>query len=426
MHQQTVSAFVRPTMRFVNRDKCDWAKNKEAVDEYTARTPELMIAHAYALEQRLAAHHKRVKRGESLMPFHYVADFWEAMHKGTRLPRPDPELGHMDRYELSFDSVWETGFWYEQVIKRLGGCSGVLKHFLVLCGLSEQTSLHELAIALYGPYLQSRVPDRAQVQFHRSSEWLQPLMQTRQVFAWGAIPHLHNRKVEGVEVVLGMHLAVYIVAQGLLCRGWKRTSDGYTVITHLSNMAHMSLELAMLFVHTRVEKAAIPANSGALLLPQRSPLGKGPARITFDERLHVDSTDAVHDMLCMRARTAGTWRVLGGDKPFLQLLDVRCEVASAREMFPFPPESVAHMHTHYVMMHNAQRSLYLVDANKTRHAGNLTALAMRLYGIYVTSDMVSYVPVTITHCVTRAGREIPCVTYADGYVFTLRLDGSDM
>jgi hypothetical protein len=44
-------------------------------------------------------------------------------------------------------------------------------------------------------------------------------MQTRQVFAWGALPHLHNRKVEGVEVVLGMHLAVYTIAQGLLCRG---------------------------------------------------------------------------------------------------------------------------------------------------------------------------------------------------------------
>jgi hypothetical protein len=45
------------------------------------------------------------------------------------------------------------------------------------------------------------------------------------------------------------------------------------------------------------------------------------------------------------------------------------------------------------MMHNAQRSLYLVDANKTGHAGNLTALAMRLYGIYVMSDIASYVPV---------------------------------
>ena len=61
----------------------------------------------------------------------------------------------MDRFELCFDAVWETGYWYEQVIRRLGGCT-VVQHFLVLCGLGEDTTLRELAIAIYGPYLLAR------------------------------------------------------------------------------------------------------------------------------------------------------------------------------------------------------------------------------------------------------------------------------
>ena len=48
------------------------------------------------------------------MNFHRPHEFWEAVHKGTRIPRPDPEIGKMDRYDLDFESVWETRYWYDR------------------------------------------------------------------------------------------------------------------------------------------------------------------------------------------------------------------------------------------------------------------------------------------------------------------------
>ena len=81
LQQQGQSVFVRPTIRFVSREKCDWAKNKEATDEFTAATPERMIAHPFAREQRACAHAARVKRGGAWPAFNNVAEFWEAMHR---------------------------------------------------------------------------------------------------------------------------------------------------------------------------------------------------------------------------------------------------------------------------------------------------------------------------------------------------------
>ena len=64
-----------------------------------------------------------------LLPYHYPHEFWEAANKGTRLPRPDPENGKMDRYELDFQPVWETGHRYEQAFRRFGPCRELMKLF---------------------------------------------------------------------------------------------------------------------------------------------------------------------------------------------------------------------------------------------------------------------------------------------------------
>ena len=432
-HDKEISAYVAPSMLFVSRGKADWARKQgktEEADEYTAGTSTRMLAHAYALEQSQEAHKRRVERGVALLPFHYPHEYWEAVHKGTRMPRPDPEMGKMDRYELTFDSVWETGYWYEQVIRRLGGCRGLMKHFLVLCGLDEDTSLREFMIVLLSPYLRKRVSERSDVKFHNTGEWNAPILACKEVFAWGAQPHTRDRKIEGVEVILSMRLAYYVVAQGLVCRGWTRGKDSYSVVAHLCNMAHMSLELLMMFVHTRVEKAVIAANDGTLALPQRSPYdGGGMAFVVFDERLHVDSIENVNNMLCMRARQSSEWAVLGGDNAFI-VYKSTCDLSDTNTLldevpFPFPPESVSHMQTHFTVMKRCNNNIRTVNPMQAVGYGNLLALAMRLYGCNTTSDMVSYIPATLTQCVTREEREIPCITYACGYMFCLKFESRE-
>jgi hypothetical protein len=404
------SAYVRPRMQFVSREAADWAVNnsgkKEDLDEFTAKTASRIVAHAYALEQTEKAHGVRVQHGTVLAPFEFPHKFWEAAHKGTRLPKMDGDSAGMDRYELLFQPVWQTGYWYEQTIRRLGACRGVMKHFLVLCGMDEDTTLNDLAAAIYAPYLRAHVRDCTAVRFHDNPEWTAPILARPEVFAWGCVPHARSRCIEGVEVILGMSFAHYIVAQALVCRGWRASGDRYSVLVHLRNMAFMSLELLTLFLHTRIEKAVVPANDGHLVLPQRSPHGVGlSAQVPYDERLHVDSVDSVDDMLCLRARQASEWR-FEPSGPSLQYA-TRTDPGD----FPFPPESVAHMPTHYAMMLRAAASL----------PGSL-ALAMRLYGCSVRSEMVSHVPLTLTHCVVRAGREVPCVSFA-GHLAVLSCAG---
>ena len=59
------------------------AAKGEGRDEITAGSPQRMLAHAYALEQRQSAHDVRVRAGQALAPYQFPHDFWEAAHKGT-------------------------------------------------------------------------------------------------------------------------------------------------------------------------------------------------------------------------------------------------------------------------------------------------------------------------------------------------------
>ena len=356
-----ISTFVAPTMQFVYRERADFAKfvsyRQEMLNEFTAKTPQLFLAHSFALQQTERAHNDRVMRAQSLLPYHMPHEFWEAMHKGTRLPRPDSENCRMDRYELDFQPVWETGYWYQQTMDRMKSCRGVMKHFLVLCGMNESTSVRDFAIKIFGPYFKKKIGEEglANLKFHDNKEWNQPIMNSKDMFKWGAQPRVARQKAMGMEVILGMNLPHYIVAQGLVCKGWSHENDGYTVIAHLRNMAYMSQELLSLFIHTRIEKAAISANDGCIIMPQRSPDGLGkPASLVFDERLHMDSVDSVDNMLCMRARQSSGWDLVqNGQRTFLiykPVSELRDSKGVTDEIFPFPPESVMHMQTHFMMM----------------------------------------------------------------------------
>ena len=234
-----------------------------------------------------------------------------------------------------------------------------------------------------------------------------------------------------------MDIVWLIIAQALFANEWSNRSEtSWHVVVHLRNMASATLALVGLFMHTSIEKAAIPANEGALLLAHPSPLTRdrgGPAAICFDERLHVDSflSDANPDpsnMLSVRLLRATCFRLVtlanGASVVYYESM-MRSGVSSwtpehLGELFPYPPESVCHMQTHFGLLDTAYERL-LSDDMKMGQSERTLPLALRLYGKSVESAMLHYIPATLTHCVARDGLEIPCMSFLGGFIFTLQV-----
>jgi len=234
-----------------------------------------------------------------------------------------------------------------------------------------------------------------------------------------------------------MDIVWLIIAQALFANEWRNRSEtSWHVVVHLRNMASATLALVGLFMHTSIEKAAIPANEGALLLAHPSPLTRdrgGPAAICFDERLHVDSflSDANPDpsnMLSVRLLRATCFRLVtlanGASVVYYESM-MRSGVSSwtpehLGELFPYPPESVCHMQTHFGLLDTAYERL-LSDDMKMGQSERTLPLALRLYGKSVESAMLHYIPATLTHCVARDGLEIPCMSFLGGFIFTLQV-----
>jgi hypothetical protein len=171
-------------------------------------------------------------------------------------------------------------------------------------------------------------------------------------------------KLQGTEVNLCMQLVHYVVMQGLgVTRDWNASAHEnahFVSSVHLRNMSHISLGCLSLLLHTCVDKALVPVNSCLIHMPVPSPVlnSKSPAAIEYDPRLHVDthtaSVDGCSDnMLSVSARfpTTSNWVLLELARNehillYKNIANVWPEMRNARyrqDLFPFPPESVAHM-----------------------------------------------------------------------------------
>jgi len=234
-----------------------------------------------------------------------------------------------------------------------------------------------------------------------------------------------------------MDIVWLVISQALFANEWSNRSEGsWHVVVHLRNMASATLALVSLFMHTSIEKAAIPVNDGELLLAHPSPLlrDKGrPAVLCFDERLHVDSilSDGNHDnnnMLNVRMRRGACFRVITLlDKSIVVYYESMLQSGVSSwsperfgELFPYPPDSVYHMQTHFELLNTAYQRLHSNDM-KMEPSEMTLPLALRMYGKRLQSAMVHYIPATLTHCVVRDGVEIPCMTFREGFIFTMQV-----
>jgi hypothetical protein len=120
-----------------------------------------------------------------------------------------------------------------------------------------------------------------------------------------------------------MRLVHYVVMQGLdVTRDWNASAHEnarFVSSVHLRNMSHISLGCLSLLLHTCVDKALVPVNSGLIHMPVPSPVlnSKSPASIEYDPLLHVDTHTAsvdgcIDNMLSVSARfpTTSNWVLL--------------------------------------------------------------------------------------------------------------------
>lgn len=438
------SVFVKPRYRFLESTRPEWHKRREAFnskiplqdqeDDYASGTPERIIASTFAAQQtekRYDWTKESLKSTRSLEPFENPSVFWNAAHAGTRLCKTDNKK--IDKHDLKFDPVWTTGHWYLETISNIGNCRGVVRAFFVLCNLHEKTTYEQFFTKLLLPYMQR---NNIQCEIRKEGNWKNPVLENEEnMFSWMSDPYVHNKVVKGVEVSLVMNVLFFVIAQALCAQEWnteEKTADGtYVATVHLRNVAQMNLQLMSLLLHTHLEKAAIPANDGHVVLIHPSPFMKNfgqPAQIVFDSRLHVDSRYSnlpQSNSLCFRARLPNKWMIcqLADHCRFATYTVVEKNNASGKtidslaDVFPFPPESICHMQAHYEIM----AVVYRRSAAQNGDPVHSLARGMMEYGFSVTSECVRHIPVALTHCTTHLNQEIPCVSYNDAYLFVLKI-----
>lgn len=461
--QERFSAYCQPRLSFVNSETIKgFGRPREghqlAPDNNVSGTPSRVLATSVGAAQKPAEHQRRADKGAcidwrvsgrasaKLQPWENTVEFWKRVRKGTLLPEASTATN--DMHKIKFEYVPYTGLWWDTTMLNSEHCDGLVKSFLLQSDLDTDISLHAFFSELLGPYLRhtqraERVYGGPQAPGVHKNAWASPVLGALRPFQFACAPYIDaQHQPQGVNVNICMSLVHYVLVQGLgVTRDWNAAAHDnsqFVSCVHLRNTSHMTLGLLSLLLHTCCEKAMVPANSGQLRLPLPSPVfnTQSEALVEYDSRLHIDSSlhlmgGASDNMLCVDSRLAKkeNWRLQAfqDGRAALVYASVFSELShsptSARHVFPFPPEAVAHAADFYRHMALAHRR-FAEAVDKDPEPGlcadeNLFALAMLRLGNSIRFEEHNHVQPSLTECVVRDAREIPCVTCEHGYLFTV-------
>jgi hypothetical protein len=109
------------------------------------------------------------------------------------------------------------------------------------------------------------------------------------------------------------------------------------------------------------------------------------------------------------------------------------QATSRASLFPFPPEAVAHIafmfddfllanrkHMEQLEKDNAQ------DADQAAVVSNVFAEAMLYMGESIRLEDFQHKQPSLTDCAIRDGREIPCITFQHGFLFTISFSNGEL
>lgn len=484
-HTSAVRGFGKPSANF----------NNTVEDKNITGTVNRIVASIFGAQQSPEMHKLRANNaGLDLRPHENTDVFWSAVRSGTALPKENSNSN--DVFKLCFPNPEQTGIWWDETMDNAGTCQGVLKNFLLQSNLDVNITHQEFFETFMLPFWELTNSDKSKtLQIHDNAEWQKPILSDdNDIFAFGLNP---TEDGDGVNVQLCMQLIHYVVIQGLgVCKDWSKmqhtgttsSAPSFVSCTHLRNMSHISAGLMSLFLHTCVDKANIPANDGKINLPLPSPDYNvvDSVSIEYDPDLHIDThqREAVipnllsneseiqalykYQMLsvCTRFSTNENWCVLKlKNSAHLQYKNADHNVSEQKEIFPFAPESVAHVQNilhdmkvaytrfykcsdvHLANSSNVDEDLVRVDDVRAhilnqqqvhtaipsrtsvlaafQYANNF-AEAMYVYGQSVRTDQVFHQQNTLTACAIENGKEIPCVSWEHGFLFTARIVGKNI
>jgi hypothetical protein len=355
-------------------------------------------------------------------------------------------------FKIRFEFVPYTGIWWDETMENAGTCEGVLKLFLLQSKLSPQITHYEFFDRLMRPYLMhTNNSDRvyggpSSPSIHKDA-WSSCVLDKLKMFEFCSKPGEDMQgAMAGIDVNICMRLTHYVLLQGLgITHDWNQKmheNSSFVSCVHLRNMSSLALGCISLLLHTCVDKAMIPANGGQLRLPLTSPVFecKQEAQVLYDSRLHIDTHQhsmggRSDNMICVSARMANSsnWAVLelACGQAALWYAPVLCDNArmsqaqSRANLFPFPPEAVAHTSFMFDDMFLANRrhmEMIEKDMDDELHSssfGSVLAEAMLLLGESIRLEDFQHKQPSLTDCAIRDGREVPCVTCQHGFLFTL-------
>jgi len=459
--QERFSVYCQPRLSFVHKEPIKGfgrprEGNTQAPDPNVCGTPSRVIGTSVGAAQKLAEHQRRVDKGAcidgrmdgraaKLQEWENTTEFWKRVRKGTLLPEASTATN--DMHKIKFEYVPFTGLWWDQTMANAEHCDGIVQSFLLQSDLDTDISVHGFFENLFAPFLRhsqrdERVYGGPHAPGAHTNAWATPVLNALRPFQFVCAPYIDAQHLpKGVNVNVSMSLVHYVVVQGLgVTRDWScaaHDNSKFVSCVHLRNTSHMTLGLLSLLMHTCCEKAMVPANNGLLRLPLPSPVfnTQTEAVVEYDHRLHVDSTlhimgGASDNMLSIDSRLAKreNWRLLAfqDGRCALGYASVYSELsqqpASARHLFPFPPEAVAHAADMYKYMTLAHRRfIEVLDKEELDVAAdeNHFALAMLGLGNSIRFEEHHHVQPSLTDCVIRGAREIPCVTCQHAFLFVM-------
>ena len=461
---QRSSVYIQPRLDFCTKGQIKgFARARDGQhqqpDDNFFKDDQRVIATIMGLAQRPAENTRRFKDGAwigerfctTLQPWEDTEDFWKKVRKGTLLPEQSTATN--DMHKIQFEFVPHTGLWWDTAIKSAGACSGLVQSFILQSGMDVDITHEQFFYKLFNPFLNNLPPQNANLQGFRVRHAPAWKLKVRDI---GSVFRLtfkaHRAQAHGVvSANIAMSLVHYVILQGIgMTADWSKTAHenaNFVSCVHLRNVSHMSLGILSLLLHTAFEKAMIPANGGRLLLPLPSPTwqSQSQAVVEYDNRLHVDTllvdadaTDGQEvehsdNMLSLDSRlaTKSNWKVIdfAGDSSALFYKTViqnsRPTFTTASQIFPFPPEAVAHVRDFQKYMASAHKR-FAERLDKEEDLGvvvsateNVFALAMFNLAGSIRFEEFQHMQPSLTDCVVRDEREIPCVTCEHGWLFVL-------
>ena len=376
--------------------------------------------------------------------------FWTHAVDGCGMPQPTSSSNTAGN-SSAFMRPQNCYKWYEGVMHSVGNAHGVIQKFIHICNLDEETSRLELMLAILQAYFQKnpaqkdrfmRAVSHNNVQ---SPAWTAPIMSQEtalvagDVFTWTIRPKQqanlaqpNNIIYNGLEVSMATDILFVILGQAMYAAEWKKTALESRIVVHTRNMANAAEVLVFLMLHTAIPMAYVPAHNGVVVLSEPShnrEHNNRPVMIEYRRYLHVNHSEDQHCFLDTKNRKPNYYSTITtchGVELTLHKKHLKANSlahnSKKQELFPYPPESMAHILSYVEHIRDA----ILSHASKqTLHpfADSIFAFAILEYGRCITGEHVMHIPSTLTDC--AALEEIPCLTWKHGFMFVLRVCGKN-